>query len=166
MIDLRSSATAENVSHLSCDSPSPGGSNERSECRFVCCSGVGRDEGELNLCERSERHFLCCSNVQRGHPAMRYADTSAHSTLSLLPLFPSASLAEAFPRSAVSPWRIGAKADVPKSALIRTKGPKMPKPSQSYPRLAKPAQATSSGRGSPLFGFAPRLNLFAAICTY
>src|SRR5580692_5298267 len=29
-------------------SPSPGGSNERGECLFVCCSGVGRDEGELN----------------------------------------------------------------------------------------------------------------------
>jgi hypothetical protein len=26
---------------------SPGGSNERSECRFVCSSGVGRGEGEL-----------------------------------------------------------------------------------------------------------------------
>jgi hypothetical protein len=28
--------------------PSPGGPNERSECRFVCCSGVGQGEGELN----------------------------------------------------------------------------------------------------------------------
>jgi hypothetical protein len=29
-------------------SPSPGGPNERSECRFICCSGVGRGEGGLN----------------------------------------------------------------------------------------------------------------------
>jgi hypothetical protein len=28
-------------------SPSPGGSNERSECRFVCSSDVGRGEGEF-----------------------------------------------------------------------------------------------------------------------
>ena len=27
---------------------SPGGSNERSECHFMCCSGVETGEGELN----------------------------------------------------------------------------------------------------------------------
>jgi hypothetical protein len=37
---------------------SPGGSNERRECRFVCCSGVETDSSE-----HGERHFLCCSFV-------------------------------------------------------------------------------------------------------
>ena len=58
MIVFQSPASAKSASYQPCYSPSPGGSNERSECRFVCCSGVGRDEGELNLRERSERHFL------------------------------------------------------------------------------------------------------------
>jgi hypothetical protein len=48
MIVLQSSAIAQNASYRPCHSPSPGGSNERSECRFVCCSDVGRGEGELN----------------------------------------------------------------------------------------------------------------------
>src|ERR1700733_13732576 len=38
----------QNLGGLSKSSPSPGGSNERSECRSVCCSDVGRGEGELN----------------------------------------------------------------------------------------------------------------------
>ena len=125
MIDFQSPATAENASHLSCDSPSPRGPNERSECRLVCCSGVGRDEGELNLRERSERHFLCLSKVQRGRPALRDADMSTHSTLSLLPPFPP----------------------VKKFTLIPVKEPKIPKLSRGSPRLAKPAQAASPGRG-------------------
>jgi hypothetical protein len=37
-------------------------SNERSECRFVCCSGVGQGSSE-----RGERHFLCCSFVGELH---------------------------------------------------------------------------------------------------
>ena len=57
------------------EKPSLGGPKERSECRLVCCSGVGRDEGELNPRERSERHLLRCSFVcelnHRGHqPAL------------------------------------------------------------------------------------------------
>jgi hypothetical protein len=39
---------SQNVGGRSNHSPSPGGSNERSECRSVCCSDVGRGEGELN----------------------------------------------------------------------------------------------------------------------
>src|ERR1700733_10147367 len=78
MIDLRSSATAENVSHLSCDSPSPGGSNEQSECRFVCCSGVGRDEGELS--NRGPRSALTCLS------ALNSKLTTHHSKLPKIPL--------------------------------------------------------------------------------
>ena len=47
--------------------------------------------------------------------------------------------------------------------------PQIPKPSQGFPRLAKPIQAASPGRWEGLapkvFGFAPPLNLFASICT-
>jgi hypothetical protein len=62
MIFLRSSLT--DVAELpslnqksAAGTPSPGGSNERSECRPVCCS---------NSNERSECHFLCCSGVGWG----------------------------------------------------------------------------------------------------
>jgi hypothetical protein len=48
MIDFQSSTIVGRPNHRPCYSPSPGGSNERSECRFVCCSGVGSGEGELN----------------------------------------------------------------------------------------------------------------------
>src|ERR1700677_4943527 len=58
MIDFQSPAIVKNASYRPCLSPSPGGSNERSECHFLCCSGVGRDEGELNFRERGERHLL------------------------------------------------------------------------------------------------------------
>src|ERR1700677_1602673 len=66
MIDVQSPAIAERSSDLPCHSPSPGGPNERSECHFVCCSGVGRGEGELNLREHRKRHFLYCSGL--AHP--------------------------------------------------------------------------------------------------
>jgi hypothetical protein len=56
MIVLQSPAIVRSSSHRPCHSPSPGGSNERSECRFVCCSGVGRDEGEL--CSRGRQSAL------------------------------------------------------------------------------------------------------------
>ena len=69
MIDLQSSATAENASHRPCDSPSP--------------EGEGRDEGDLN----------CSSGRQ---PALTFSVSSCfcerhftpHSTSSLLPPFP------------------------------------------------------------------------------
>src|ERR1700677_281896 len=56
MIVHQSTAIVESSSHWPCHSPSPGGSNERSECRFVCCSGVGGDEGEL--CYRGRQSAL------------------------------------------------------------------------------------------------------------
>jgi hypothetical protein len=64
----------------------------------------------------------------------------------LLPPFPSASLAEAPNEQRECLYKCcsnSAKADVPKSVFIHA----IPKPSQDSPTLAKPAQATSPGRG-------------------
>jgi len=98
--------------------------------------------------------------------SIRYPDMSPHSILSLLPLFPSASLAEAANKRGEclsGCYSNSAKADVKKSALIRVKEPNIPKLSQSYPRPAKPAQATSPGRGeSPVWICTP----FKPICSY
>jgi hypothetical protein len=81
MIVFQSPAIAKSASYQPCHSPSPGGSNERSECRFVCCSGVGRDEGELNLRERSERHSYviqkCQNVVLKAHTCPRQANYTA-----------------------------------------------------------------------------------------
>jgi hypothetical protein len=44
--------------------PSPGGSNERSECHFVCSSDVGKGEGELN----NSGHQPVHKKVGRGTP--------------------------------------------------------------------------------------------------
>jgi hypothetical protein len=63
MIDFQSPTIAKRPNHRPCHSPSPGGSNERSECRFVCCSDVGRGEGELNPCGRPSALMLCPSGT-------------------------------------------------------------------------------------------------------
>jgi hypothetical protein len=81
MIDLRSSAVVEKHNHRPCYSPSPWGegwgSNERSECRFVCCSDVG----ELTPREPGERHFLCYSFVGELNPRERSARHSLYRSL-------------------------------------------------------------------------------------
>jgi hypothetical protein len=54
---------------------SPGGSNERSECHFLCCSGVETGEGELNLRGRQSAlirvHVPAASVFIRVHPWLK-----------------------------------------------------------------------------------------------
>ena len=57
MIDFQSSTIVGRPNHRPCYSPSPGGPNERSKCRFVCSS---------NSNERSECRLMCCSDVETG----------------------------------------------------------------------------------------------------
>jgi hypothetical protein len=63
MIAFQSLAIVRSSSYRPCHSPSPGGSNERGECRFVCCSGVGRDEGELYSRGRQSALMPCPSGT-------------------------------------------------------------------------------------------------------
>jgi hypothetical protein len=146
MIDFQSPAIAENASHLACHPPSPGSPNERSECRFMCCSGVGRDEGEL--CSRRRRSALIKRSSGRESALINSPNVTTEKSASRVP---------AISRSSVAMWPLLAPFH-----MVSICG-KISKPSQApqgWPSLPK---LLLQGGGSPMLGFAPHSNLLSAI---
>jgi hypothetical protein len=59
-----------------------GGSNERSECQFLCCSGVGQGEGELSHRGRQSALISFLNSVSRGRlPLDPFGAIRAYSNL-------------------------------------------------------------------------------------
>jgi hypothetical protein len=99
-------------------------------CDSPSPGGEGRDEGEL--CSRRRRSALIKRSSGRESALINSPNVTTEKSASRVP---------AISRSSVAMWPLLAPFH-----MVSICG-KIPKPSQGSPRLAKPAQATSPGRG-------------------